>query len=310
MKVLITGISGFSGRNLLDYLLLLNDVNFEIMGISRANIDNQKVKYLSICQIDLMDYPQLFELVNNFKPEIVIHLAGKNKGDTPTLFESNVICTRNLLEAILETGINPNIMITGSSSQYGFAGFDPISEGTSFAPQSEYGATKCLQEKTAQYYFKRFGLNIVFTRTFNLIGPYQPKNLFIGSIIDQLVNIKKGISTDIIVFHMNSSRDYIDVRDAVKAYWMLVSSKNFIPGMKGEIFNVGSGISYTLSEILTIILNIADLHPQIQITNPNFQDVISTQIASIKKISELISWNPEYSLNQSIMYIIEDSKII
>jgi len=305
MKVLITGISGFSGTNLLQLLLSLNDSNIEILGISRSKFNLKEEQKVKTCQINLMDYSNLLSIIKEYAPDIIFHLAGKNKGEFQSLMETNVICTKYLLDAIIEARLNPNILIAGSSSQYGFAGVDSISEKSPFAPQSEYGMSKCLQENLAQYFFKKNGLNIVFTRTFNLIGPNQAQNMFVGSIINQIIEIKNGLKKDIQVFHLNSSRDYIDVRDAVRAYWMLASSKNFPENINGEEFNVGSGISSSLTEILSLIFECACIHPQIKILNPNQIDIIPTQKASIKKISETINWKPEYSLRNSIMNLIE-----
>lgn len=251
MIVLITGASGFTAQYLVDLIatepeckLYLTDC---ITG-TRGNIFN----------CDLTQIGPVEDLIDKIHPERIYHLAGSFTNNYDIDYSVNVIGTKNILDALLKFKIPSRVLLIGSAAEYGFidTGDNPVSENHQLRPMQIHGLTKAYQTHLMDFYYKVHHMDIVKARTFNLFGDGKrvSKLLFIGRVCDQIEKIKRGEISRITVGNLESKRDYIDVREAVKYYQKIMEQ-----GISGEVYNVGSGSCVKMRDLLTILLKEAGL---------------------------------------------------
>jgi len=253
MKVVLTGVTGFMGRYMASYLSL-NIKEIEIYGFYNTKIPEFN-KNCSIIKCNLLDKDHLIHHILNISPDIIIHMAGINHGDLKELLQINVIGTQNLLNAACNLKKKPRILVIGSSAEYGYIGDGLISEDASVYPVSEYGISKLASTYLALKYYRLENLPVTIVRPFNLIGPGQSDYFVCGKIVKQVCSNKHLKNQLISLKGINSRRDFIDVRDVVRALWLIASHDEFEKKCAGKIFNIGSGFSYSIEEIILISKN-------------------------------------------------------
>ncbi len=261
-RILITGITGFVGSHLAEYLL---GKNAEIYGTVRwrsrtENIENIKdrIKFL---EADMRDGHSLEVAVRESEPDYVFHLAAQSfvpmswKAPADTL-ETNIIGTVHLLEAIRKSGLDPKIHIAGSSEEYGMIhpAELPVKETNPLRPLSPYGVSKVAQDKLAYQYHRSYGMKIVLTRAFNHTGPRRGDVFVTSNFSKQVAEIEQGAKPVMYVGNLDAQRDFTDVRDVVKAYWLAVTKAKF-----GDVYNVCSGKARTIRSILELLLGLSDV---------------------------------------------------
>ncbi|MTJ31636.1 NAD-dependent epimerase/dehydratase family protein [Aphanizomenon sp. UHCC 0183] len=249
MKVLITGSSGFTGTHLVKYLQRNSELK-----ISCVTRNKQQDNTGFIC--DLTDCNSVENLIQEIKPDRIYHLAGSFTNDYSVDYANNVISTKNILDSLLKSKISCRVLLIGSAAEYGLIKEqdNPVSEDYPFNPASIYGLTKVYQTHLMQFYCQVYDMDIVMARTFNLLGKNISRQLFIGRVYQQIEEYKSGKIDKIILGDLESKRDYIDVQEAVKYYETIMAY-----GKMGEIYNVGSGNSVRLYDILKAILLEYDL---------------------------------------------------
>jgi GDP-4-dehydro-6-deoxy-D-mannose reductase len=298
--VLITGITGFTGYHLLSHLQEA-DPELPIVGIDIAS-----PAYDTNCEFiraDLLDCNRLLDLIRQVEPTHIFHLAGLNFSDDPKLFyDINVMGTVNLLEAVRKNRdrVDPKVLIVGSSAEYGIVNEDeiPISEGNPLRPISHYGVSKVAQDLLGFRYFRSCGLKVIRVRPFNLIGPGQSADFVCGALVEQISRIRHAIQEPTLeVGNLDSERDFIDIRDAVRAYWQLV-----LRAKPGEVYNVGSGKSHPIREILKMLLDNMSTRVQIRQSSGRMRPVdVPKQVSDISNIQREIGWRPAISLEESLV---------
>lgn len=253
-------------------------------------------------QVNLLDYAAVQNLIGEVKPTYIFHLAGLNFSDDPKLFyEINVIGTMNLLDAVRKNNgqIDPKVLIVGSSAEYGIVneGELPILEENPLRPISHYGVSKVAQDLLGFQYFRSYGLKVIRVRPFNLIGPGQSTGFVCGALAKQIVEVEKGIGEpEILVGNLEPERDFIDVRDVVRAYRLLMPATSY-----GEVYNIGSGRCYSISAVLEILLQEADVKIEIKQDKKRMrQSDIPRQISDIGKIKRGTIWTPRIPLEESL----------
>ncbi len=295
MKVLITGVDGFSGRYLVNYLKDSGE-KLNIVGI-----DNKKNISAPIDEkynFDLTDFNETKKYVHKIKPHLVFHLAGINfSQNNYDYFNINLIGTINLLQALFLSNCKhkPKILIVGSAAEYGEVSSKnlPINEKTPLSPIGLYALTKMIQELIGLQYFNQNKLRIIRVRTFNIVGPGQSDKFVCGKIIDEFIKVKNKMKSDIELGDLKSVRDFIDIRDAVQAYWSILKK-----GKIGDVYNIGSGKPTKISKIIDITKKYLNIDPIIS-TNST-RSLISKSIADINKIKLQIGWSPNISIEKSI----------
>ena len=260
-RIVITGISGFVAGHFLDYLYD-TDIECEILGMDCCSPKYDFSKYISkfsihFSIIDLMDKNGLKELLADFNPDYVLHLASYSSvayswAHPSESFSNNSLIFLNLVDSIREVNANCRILSVGSSEEYGDVKHSdlPIRESQAVDPISPYAVARVSQELLSKAYVKAYGMNIILTRSFNHIGPRQDDRFVVPSFIKRIVDIKKSGNKEgtIETGDLSIIRDFVDVRDVVEAYYLLLEK-----GVPGEVYNICSGKAVKLSEIIEIV---------------------------------------------------------
>jgi len=314
-KFLITGFSGFVSKHFIDYLndhhegaivigLDINDPVFSFKQYKNINCSFKK--------INLIETEPVKNILLEFQPNYILHLASFSSvaysWEQPVnAFVNNLNIFLNLVDQIRLLSIDCKILSVGSSEEYGKIAQSnlPLVEDMPVNPISPYAVARHSQEQLSKVYCEGYGLNIVMTRSFNHIGPGQLEKFAIPSFIKKILEAKKKNEKSITVGNVNIVRDFVDVRDVVKAYYLLL-----LNGKKGEIYNICSNHGVTLKSIIENIMDLVGYHIEIEIdpalVRPNDNEII---IGSYDKIKNQLNWEPTINLNQSLKDIIEDWKI-
>lgn len=307
MKVLITGITGFVGSHLADYILARNE-GHEVFGLCRwrSPRENLASSYsrISLVEADLMDLGALIRHLEVIRPEVIFHLAAQSyvltSFNTPvhTLW-SNVIGTANLLEAVRITKIDPVIHICSSSEVYGQVRPEdvPIREECPFKPASPYAVSKVGEDMIAFQYWVSHGIRTIRTRMFTHTGPRRGDVFAMSFFAKQVAAAEFGMQKPIIrVGNLQSVRTFCDVRDAVRAYWLLV--RQCAPG---EVYNIGGNRTMTIGEALNILLSFSKTAFEV-VMDPKLlrPSDVTLQIPCTDKFRAVTGWEPEIPFEKTL----------
>ena len=299
MKSLVLGAAGFVGGYLIEELKKSGkyDVTATKLSFEKLNIDGVKV-----IDVDICDIGQIKQVIRELQPDVIFHLAAqssvKKSWEKPQLtVEINVLGAVNLFEAVRAERPAAKVIVIGSSEEYGDIDYSvPVKETVAPNPKNIYALTKRTQEELARIYCQAYGLDIVMTRSFNHIGPKQLPQFVVADFCSQVAKIEKGLqSPEIRVGNLAARRDFTDVRDVVKAY-MLLAEK----GIKGEIYNVGSGVSVEISKILKYIISLSNKRISVKIDEAKMRPIDIPDIkADVRKLFSL-GWTKNYDIKQTI----------
>ena len=307
MKVLITGITGFVGSHLADYIIARNE-GHEVFGLCRwrSPRENLASSYsrISLVEADLMDLGALIRHLEAIRPEVIFHLAAQSyvltSFNTPvhTLW-SNVIGTANLLEAVRITKIDPVIHICSSSEVYGQVRPEdvPIQEDCPFKPASPYAVSKVGEDMIAFQYWVSHGIRTIRTRMFTHTGPRRGDVFAMSFFAKQVAAAELGMQKPIIrVGNLQSVRTFCDVRDAVRAYWLLV--RQCAPG---EVYNIGGNRTMTIGEALNILLSFSKTAFEV-VVDPKLlrPSDVTLQIPCTDKFRAVTGWEPEIPFEKTL----------
>lgn len=325
-KHLITGITGMVGSHLLDYLV--DNTDEDIIGICRwrsplnniknhldkANSNNSRIIF---DYGDLNDLSSLIRIIGKYKPIFIYHLAAQSYPQTSftapiDTLNTNIIGTMNLLEAIRlcegeDHSYKPKIHICSSSEVFGRVPKSrvPIIEDELFHPASPYAISKAGTDLIGRYYGEAFAMKTVVTRMFTHTGPRRGDVFAESSFAKQIALIENNQIEPIIrVGNLESLRTYADVRDAVKAYFMLINS-NFT---NGEYFNIGGSYTCTVGEMLETLISMSTYSGKIQILveekrlRPIDADL---QIPCIDKFVNHTGWHPEIAFEKTMKDLLD-----
>lgn len=257
MRALITGMNGFAGSHLADFLLTQPDV--EVFGGVYGHRDN--IAHLTgsatFIEGDLNRLDFVEALLEQSKPDRIYHLAAQafvpiSWQDPWATIANNVRAQVNLLDAAARSKLQARILIIGSNEEYGRVDPRdlPITEKTSLRPDSPYGVSKIAQDYLGLQYFLSHQLPVVRVRPFNHIGPRQREQFAIANFAKQIAEIEAGMYESVLrVGNLSAARDFTDVRDMVRAYYLALER-----GMPGEVYNIGSGRAWSLQRIVDLML--------------------------------------------------------
>ena len=307
MKVLITGITGMVGSHLADYLLDCHP-DVEIHGLVRwrsplDNIRSIKSK-VTLHYAELRDLNSLALLLKKVAPDRIYHLAAQSyvtvSFDTPAdTLHTNVIGTVNLLDAVRFAGLDPKIHICSSSEVYGQVREDevPIRETNAFRPASPYAVSKTGEDMIALQYFLSYGMKIIRTRMFTHTGPRRGDVFAESSFAKQIAEIEAGLRQGPVkVGNLESVRTVSDVRDAVKAYWLLLEK---CPA--GEVYNIGGIQTMTVGEMLEMLKSMASVKIEHEVDPALLRPSdVTLQIPDISKFQNATGWTPEIPVDKTM----------
>ncbi|MCX5696479.1 MAG: GDP-mannose 4,6-dehydratase [Candidatus Omnitrophica bacterium] len=258
MRVLITGIAGFAGSHLAEFLVKKNNLEVFGLDVPKARTDHLKSisRKLKIFPCDICDFDAVSKVMGKVKPDLVFHLAAQayvpdswvHPGKSLT---TNIIGTLNILESVRKHKLSSRIQIACSAEEYGrvFEKELPVRETNPFRPLSPYAVGKLTQDMLGYQYSQSYGIHIVRTRAFNHFGPRMNEGFVASSFAKQVALIEKGKQEPVIrVGNLEAVRDFTDVRDIVRGYWLSLTK---CP--KGEAYNLCSGKGHRIKDILDII---------------------------------------------------------
>lgn len=309
MNVLITGITGSGGSYLAEYILE-NHPDVEVWGICRwhstttlINIDKIKDKIV-LRECDLLDISSIIRVLNDCKPEKIFHLAAyanvRKSFDTPlSVLNNNIMGTANLLEAVRLACPETVIQMCSTSEVYGTPQTTPIKEDHPLQPPNPYSVSKLAQERLAWSYFKSWGLKVVITRMFAYINPRR-RDLFASAFAKQMVEVERGHIKVIHHGNLESIRTLIDVRDAMRTYWIASEQCEY-----GVPYNIGGNKSISIGEfLLKLKFHCEETCVFYEDKNLLRPTDITSQIPDTSRFDNLTGWKPKYTLDESIEFLL------
>jgi GDP-4-dehydro-6-deoxy-D-mannose reductase len=307
MRILVTGASGFTGRQMMEFLSLQKGV--EPVGLIRSRPHMQSpVPRVQWVAADLLDRDHLSKKISSTNPDAIIHLAGLTHGTPDDLLATNVNGTRNLLDA--GTAANPacRILVVSSSAVYGYAGDRPIPESAPLKPLTDYGISKVTQDTLALDYNETKGTAIAVARPFNLTGPGLSEAFVCGKIIDQVVALERKETAALNLLETQSARDFIDVRDVVKGYFSLITHPDFSGDCAGRAFNLGSGRACSIAELIATIEAITGTHYSVSLPPTHPPIPLPFQQSDNTRITSTTGWRPEIALKETLSDMLEATR--
>jgi GDP-4-dehydro-6-deoxy-D-mannose reductase len=286
--VLVTGNNGFTGRHLVDHLHSqdrpIRIVGFDLHESADARVEQQLVG-------DLSDVEAITSALTAARPDTIIHLAGRMPPATDTeMWATNVGGTFNLLEVVRSTKIRPRVLVIGSAAEYGSTDARSMNEDHPCSPVTVYGRTKFAQTLLCQQCCARFGLPIVIARPFNLFGPDMSSETVIGEICSQVA--QQPTDRVIRLGNLASARDFLDVRDAVAAYWRISRQ-----GSPGEIYNVCSGQTTTIRALVDTLIGVTGNDYTVESRPERLRERdVPQSCGDHAKLTRLTGWQPSVSL--------------
>jgi GDP-4-dehydro-6-deoxy-D-mannose reductase len=306
MRVLVTGITGFVGSHFADHALTRGAT---VVGSCRWRSKTDNIEHLrsrvELVECDLRDMSSVQHLLEVARPDYVIHLAAQSfvgaswQAPAETL-TNNIVSQVNLLEAVRHRGGRPRFLVVGSSEEYGHVEEHelPITEQNPLRPLSPYGVSKVTQDLLGYQYWKSYGLPVVRSRAFNHEGPRRGDVFVTSSFARQVAEIEHGVREPVIqVGNLKARRDYTDVRDVVRGYWLLLER-----GEPGEVYNLCSGRAWTIQTILDYFLEAALVRP-IEIREDPARlrpSDVPILLGDARRIREAVGWRPEIPFEQTL----------
>ena len=318
-KVLITGITGMVGSHLVDYLL--KNTNWKIYGLCRWRSPLDNVEHLLPLAIkktklhfiygDLTDISSIIKALNISKPDLVFHLAAQSYPKTSfdegiLTFNTNISGTYNLLDSIKMLKLNPLIHVCSSSEVFGKVKKKdlPIKEDCSYHPASPYAISKVSTDLVGKYFFEAFNLKILITRMFTHTGPRRGDVFAESSFAKQIALIENKKMPNVVkVGNLKSLRTYADVRDAVRAYYLLLTKKP----MPGEIYNIGGNFTCSISDMLNYLISLSHVkNIKIKIDKERIRPIdADLQVPDTSKFYRHTKWKPQITFKKTMQDLLE-----
>ena len=312
MKVLITGITGFAGSHLADYILQ-NHPEVKVYGMVRwrSRMDNVKhvLDKITLVEADLKDYISIRNIIKEIEPDYIFHLAAQSFVPTSwklpqETLQINVLGQVNILEAIKELKLDTVIQIAGSSEEYGLVYENelPIKETNPLRPLSPYAVSKITQDFLGYQYFKSYGIKTIRTRGFNHTGPRRGDVFVSSNFAKQIAEIEKGKREPVIyVGNLEAIRDFTDVRDMVRAYWMAVEK-----GEPGDVYNICTGRGLKIKEVLEILLSYSKVKVEVKVDPARLRPSdVPVLIGDNTKFVKRTGWKPEIPIEKTLKDLLD-----
>jgi GDP-4-dehydro-6-deoxy-D-mannose reductase len=303
-KCFITGCNGFIGSHLAEYL-----VNRRLIVHGSINRSRERIAHLgdriTTYECEILDKQKLENLVSKVKPEVVFHLAAQSKvmpswQDAELTLKVNVLGTLYLLEAVRKKCPNSVVVVVEAAAIYGNSRDEaPISEDHMLMPSSPYAVSKVAQDYLAGLYWPAYGMKVVRTRPFNITGPGNVGDAC-SDFAKGIVEIEKGKRESLSVGDLNSVRDVTDVRDALKAFWLLA-----VRGAPGTAYNLCSGKGYRVGDLLDRLMSMSNA--EIKVVQDRAKKRVlqdSFQIGDNSRLRDL-GWRPLISIDRTLSGILD-----
>ncbi len=309
MRVLVTGIAGFTGLYL---WRLLKEKKHEVVGLIQYP-DHQSMFPEEggpiLVNGDLERIEDVQKICQEFSPELVFHLAGQTVGESNfKVYQEtqrvNFLGTLNLLEAIRLNAPQAKVLLVGSSAEYRASQKSEdelICEDHYLYPVSAYGLSKLGQEILGYQYYRHFDLPVLTVRPFNLLGAGQNENFVCSSIAKQIAEMEMGLRQPVLeVGDLSPRRDFINVRDAVVTYWLAATR-----GKPGEAYNVCSGELHSIEEVVDVFKNLSQVRFHVQAKDDRKKKVQVKALRGDNRKLKALGWKPQIAFRESLAEILE-----
>lgn len=309
-KILITGIAGFVGSHLAELCLSAGDDVFGVVlaGENLANLKDIKEK-IKIFTCDLSQKKEILKVIKEVQPDVIFHLAGQS---FPSLsfqrpqetLSTNIFIALNIFEAVRELNIDPVIQVACSSDEYGLIKEDelPVKETNPLRPTSPYAVSKIAVDMLAFQYHQSYQMKTVITRAFNHTGPRANPQTVAPRFAQQIALIEAKKQEPIIkVGNLDAFRDFSDVRDIVKAYYLSIEKCEY-----GTSYNIGSGRAYQIREILDILLSFSSIKATIEQDPTLMRTEKSAKIVcDFSKFNLATAWKPTIKIEETLKDLLD-----
>lgn len=309
-RMLITGFSGFVSRHFLNYLIE-NDLSYEVLGVDVNPPKFSMEEYaptltMSFEQVNLLDREAVEDMIASFRPDYILHLASFSSvayswQHPADCFMNNTSIFLNVTEALRKHDLcDCRLLSVGSSEEYGDVKREelPLREDMPLVPVNPYAVARVSQEMMAKVLADSFDMQIMLTRSFNHMGPFQDERFVIPSFVRRILDIAESgaKSGEIETGDTSIVRDFVDVRDVVRAYYRLL-----LDGKAGEVYNICGEKGVSLAEVVDQIADIVGVSVTTRV-NPDFVRPGDNQvvIGSAEKIQQDIGWTAEIPLRQTL----------
>ena len=299
MRILITGVTGFVGPHLARHIAeTAPDV--EVWGLVLVADRDATPPEVRAIEADLTDLPSLRAALDAVRPEIIFHLAAASSvassWDQPGRFlEVNAVGTVNLLETVRGANREIRVVVSSSGEVYGAVPVEqqPITEDAQLAPLSPYAASKAAQDLLSAQYYYGYGIPTVRLRLFHHTGPGRPPQFVASSFAHQIARIEKGLDPPrLAVGNLEAIRDFTDVRDVARAYWLAATR-----GKPGEAYNICSSRHTSIRQVLDIVLAESRTEVEVEVDPKRLRAAdIPYLVGDHTRFTHDTGWQPEIPL--------------
>ncbi|MCR5661644.1 MAG: GDP-mannose 4,6-dehydratase [bacterium] len=304
MRVLITGITGFVGSHLAEFAL---GQGAEVYGSYRwrsrmENIEAIKNR-LHLVECELTDAVSVTRMIDDIKPDRIFHLAAQSFVPTSwhapqQTLSNNIISQLNIFEAI--RGTDTRIQLAGSSEEYGlvYPEETPIKETNPLRPLSPYGVSKVTQDMMGYQYYRSYGIYIIRTRAFNHTGPRRGQVFVTSNFARQVAMIEKGLQEPVVkVGNLEARRDYTDVRDIIRGYWLSLDGGC----QPGEVYNICSGNSWKIQAVLDHLLSLSKVKVKVEVDPERLRPSdVPILVGDSTRFNKATGWKPEIPIEKTL----------
>jgi GDP-4-dehydro-6-deoxy-D-mannose reductase len=300
MRTLVTGAFGFVGRHLCAWLTRAN--TGEVLALGTRAVP--RIPGTTTLACNLLDVDLTRRVIAHHRPDVIFHLAAQsyvpqsvaNPADT---LVNNVVGQINLFEACRSAGVDPVVVVASSSEIYGAIDADhlPATEDAPLRPANPYAVSKITQDMLGLQYYLSYGARIIRVRPFNHIGPGQSDRFVLSSFARQIAEIEAELVEPVLlVGNLEAARDFLDVRDVVRAYALLARDE-----LAGEVFNVASGRAHRIQTLVDMLLQLSsipiDVRQDPSRMRPSDAPIV---IGDASRLKEATGWHPEVPIEQSL----------
>ena len=310
MRALVTGSAGFAGHHLIDHLL--QETDLEILGsvYYKLPLPQNSSPRVQFQHVDLQDEAAVHDLIARWRPDYIFHLAGQSfvpaSWENPWLtFDQNVHIQLNIFRAMIAAKLAGRILVVGSGDEYGAIEPEdlPIDEKTPLRPVSPYAVSKIAQDLLGWQYHHSHDIHAVRVRPFNHIGPGQREMFVASSFAKQIAEIEAGLKPPVLRHgNLEARRDFTDVRDMMRAYWLLITH-----GQPGEVYNAGSGRAVSVQQLLDVLLSMSRIPIRTEIDPERMRPSdIPVIVCDPTRIHLTTGWQTEIPFEQTLADILDD----
>lgn len=309
MRALITGISGFVGSHLAEYLLEHSD--WQVFGTVYGRLNNiaHLRDRLTLYPAELSRLEVVRFIIEETQPDYIFHLAAQpipvlSRQDPWFTLENNIRAQLNVLEVLVQLRLSSRVLVVGSAEEYGAVTEEdlPIDEETPLRPTSPYAVSKIAQDYLGLQYYLTYGVPTVRVRPFNHIGPRQRQGFVAPDFARQIAEIEAGLrSPEVVVGSLDVARDFTDVRDIVRGYYLALTQ-----GEPGAVYNLGSGRAVSIRYLLETLIRLSGQKVTIIQDASRFRPVdVPCMMADCRKFQARTGWRAEIPLEQSLADVLD-----